>query len=309
MLLSSCIIAPHAWLSPPPTPRTARSAARRAIRASADTVTVSTFNLWCPEYRRVGDEGTRESSFPEMYTQRQERLLGLPVWRESDIVCCQEFWYASPDVFEMYVSSLRRRFKMHGLQRSGRRPDGLFIAIAHEWEVVHEEDLDFDDIAGRCAQVLHVRRPGREAAGGAGAAGIATEETEDTLNPSNVQLADADDECAVDVAAGAGCADTEVTELLVANVHLMFQHSDEVARVRLREMYKVLSALDRYKATLAAPPPTLICGDLNGPTGSVVSLPPPPPPPTPPPLPTPTPPPPAPAPASAPAPACACACA
>ena len=55
MLLSSCIIGPHAWLSPPPTPRTPRSAARRAIRASADAVTVSTFNLWCPEYRRVGD--------------------------------------------------------------------------------------------------------------------------------------------------------------------------------------------------------------------------------------------------------------
>ena len=220
MLLSSCIIAPHAWLSPPPTPRTPRSAARRAIRDSADTetVTVSTFNLWCPEYRRLGDEGTRESSFPEMYTQRQERLLGLPVWQESDIVCCQEFWYASPDVFEMYVSSLRRRFKMHGLQRSGRRPDGLFIAIAHEWEVVHEEDLDFDDIAGRCAQVLHVRRDGRDAAAGAaGAAGRATEETEETLNPSNVQLADVDDECVVDVAAGAGCVDTEVTEPTLPN--------------------------------------------------------------------------------------------
>ena len=150
---------PHAvWLSPPPTPRT------RAIRASAESVTVSTFNLWCPEYRRLGDEGTRESSFPEMYTQRQQRLLGLPLWQESDIVCCQEFWYASPDVFEMYVSALRRRFKMHGLQRSGRRPDGLLIAIAHEWEVIHEEDLDFDDIAGRCAQVLHVRRDGRDPA-------------------------------------------------------------------------------------------------------------------------------------------------
>ena len=150
---------PHAaWLSPPATPRT------RAIRASAESVTISTFNLWCPEYRRLGDEGTRESSFPEMYTQRQQRLLRLPLWQESDIVCCQEFWYASPDVFEMYVSALRRRFKMHGLQRSGRRPDGLLIAIAHEWEVIHEEDLDFDDIAGRCAQVLHVRRDGRDPA-------------------------------------------------------------------------------------------------------------------------------------------------
>ena len=255
-----------AWLSQP-TPRTPRSAARRAIRACADAVTISTFNLWCPEYRRVGD--TRESSFPEMYTQRQKGLLRLPVWRESDIVCCQEFWYASPDVFEMYVSTLRRRFKMHGLQRSGRRPDGLFIAIAHEWEVVHEEDLDFDDIAGRCAQVLHIRRGGSDR----GAEGAGAEQGSQTLNPSNVRLGDAvgTDGGADGAGAAGGGVDTEVTELLVANVHLMFQHDEAVARVRLREMYKVLTALDRYKATLAAPPPTLICGDLNGPTGSVVA--------------------------------------
>ena len=266
----------HAWLSPPPVVRTPRSAERRAIRACADAVTVSTFNLWCPEYRRVGD--TRESSFPEMYTQRQKRLLRLPVWQESDIVCCQEFWYASPDVFEMYVSTLRRRFKMHGLQRSGRRPDGLFIAIAHEWEVLHEEDLDFDDVAGRCAQVLHIRRGvGGGGGGGGSGGGRGDAAASQTLNPSNLRLGDLGDADGVGGAGDAGRAgeagdaDTEVNELLVANVHLMFQHSDEVARVRLREMYKVLAALDRYKATLAAPPPTLICGDLNGPTGSVVA--------------------------------------
>ena len=40
-----------------------------------------------------------------------------------------------------------------------------------------------------------------------------------------------------------------MTELLVANVHLMFQHNDEVARVRLREMYKVLPYISLHFPT------------------------------------------------------------
>lgn len=47
---------------------------------------------------------------------------------------------------------------MHGMQRprisaTVSRPDGLFMAISREWEVVREVDLDFEDAAGRCAQV------------------------------------------------------------------------------------------------------------------------------------------------------------
>ena len=32
----------------------------------------------------------------------------------------------------------------------------LFMASAQEWRVVHEADLDFEDAAGRCAQLLHL---------------------------------------------------------------------------------------------------------------------------------------------------------
>ena len=79
-------------------------------------------------------------SLASLYLLERCRPNGLRLSvRERRLTCTLTLTltrYASPDVFEMYVSSLRRRFKMHGLQRSGRRPDGLFIAIAHEWEVV-----------------------------------------------------------------------------------------------------------------------------------------------------------------------------
>lgn len=204
----------------------------RSVRASADELTVSTFNLWCPAYRRVnGDDDVRESEFPELYMPRHREILGLDVWNTSDIVCCQEFWYASQDLFDLYVNTLQPRYRMHGLRRSGARPDGLFMAISREWEVVHEADLDFEDAAGRCAQLLHLKRE-----------------------------VDSDD-----------ASSNAITELLVANVHLLFPHNEAAGRVRLREMHKVLAYLEFYKTKLDAPPPTLICGDLNGPTGSVVA--------------------------------------
>ena len=100
-------------LPPCASPRLLRS---RSVRASANELTVSTFNLWCPAYRRVdGDEEVREAEFPELYMPRHREILGLDVWNTSDIVCCQEFWFGSQDVFDLYVNTLQPCFKMHGL--------------------------------------------------------------------------------------------------------------------------------------------------------------------------------------------------
>ena len=113
---------------------------------SSAGVTVSTFNLWCPAYRRLQGQSddVRESQFPERYYERNHKILQLPqLWAASDIICLQEFWYSSAEVFDLYVKALAGRYRLHGLQRAGpggigRRPDGLFMAISKEWEVVHE---------------------------------------------------------------------------------------------------------------------------------------------------------------------------
>ena len=87
------------------------------------------------------------------------------------------------------------------------------------------------DQAGRCAQLLHLRRPSRSESGG-------------TPRPS---------------------------ELLVANVHLLFPHNAAAQRIRVRRVHKLLAYIDEYKASLSdQPPPALICGDFNGDADSTV---------------------------------------
>ena len=42
------------------------------------------------------------------------------------------------------------------------------------------------------------------------------------------------------------------------------------ARIRVREVHKLLAYIDSYKSTLPRPPPALICGDFNGEAASTV---------------------------------------
>ncbi len=87
------------WVVAPALRSAARLARSRPLVASVDRVTISTFNLWCPAYRRMGtSEGTpkeelggsfssqkdgrvRESEFPEIYMPRHRERApprGLP---------------------------------------------------------------------------------------------------------------------------------------------------------------------------------------------------------------------------------------
>ena len=112
-------------------------------------VTVSTFNLLCPAYRRVSGcvDVIREEAYPDRYKARTDAILSLPMWGDSDIICCQEFWYGKKSVFELYIKALAGGYRLHGLQRPDsrrrgptgevrrERPDGLFMAVSREWEV------------------------------------------------------------------------------------------------------------------------------------------------------------------------------
>ena len=84
-----------------------------SLGQSEGAVTVSTFNLLCPAYRRLpGEPDTvREAEFPDQYTKRHRRILQLPMWSRSDIVCAQEFWYSSSTVRarKRSVRTARRR--------------------------------------------------------------------------------------------------------------------------------------------------------------------------------------------------------
>ena len=190
-------------------------------------IRVATFNLLCPAYRRLTNQpdDMREAEFPRMYLTRSDAILRQPIWQTADIICCQEFWYANQQTFDLYVRTLQPHFLMHGLQRPGhgvlQRPDGLFMAISRRWEVIHEADIDFEDAAGRCAQLLHLRRrrggddhdDGDDAAGEGGEGGEGGKGGEGgAVGEGGTADSTADDDGA--------------RELLVANVHLLFPHNE-----------------------------------------------------------------------------------
>ena len=113
-----------------------------------------------PRVPQAEDEGL-VVVVPEMYTQRQQRLLGLPLAGERHRLLSGVLVRLTRrlrDVRECAAPTVQDA--RAATERSAARR--LLMAIAHEWEVIHEEDLDFDDIAGGCAQVLHVRGDGRD---------------------------------------------------------------------------------------------------------------------------------------------------
>ena len=57
-------------------------------------------------------------------------------------------------------------------------------------------------------------------------------------------------------------------EFLLVSTHLLFPHNRNSSLIRLRETYKILEFVERYRDAHQLPPlPLLLCGDLNG-TGS-----------------------------------------
>lgn len=63
-------------------------------------LSVSTFNIWCPIFRRMGtvqaengvNRSVFESEVEENYMERLKGVMDLIIETDSDIVCLQEFW-------------------------------------------------------------------------------------------------------------------------------------------------------------------------------------------------------------------------
>ena len=241
-----------------------------AASNSSSAIAVTTFNLLCPAYRRIQGEPDeiREEQFPDEYIKRNQAILALPFWQDSDVVCCQEFWYTEQTIFEMYVNALSSRFLLHGMRRPQRRPDGLFMAVSRAWEVVHEADIDFEDAAGRCAQMLHLRRRGRGSSGsssgsssdgssgsssdGSNGSGSSGSSSSDGSSSSSDRSGSSNNDGSGDSGSrddGSSNDGDLPSELIVANVHLLFPHNEASVRIRVREVHKLLTHLDEYVAT------------------------------------------------------------
>ena len=95
------------------------------------TITVSTFNIWCPLFRseafrqfasllllrliavprrRMHDSAeSRECHFKEQYMERNRKIIELLDKLDSDVICLQEFWVSNHELVDLYKSHFCRR--------------------------------------------------------------------------------------------------------------------------------------------------------------------------------------------------------
>ncbi|CAI5492942.1 unnamed protein product [Closterium sp. Naga37s-1] len=146
---------------------TAASAAADAATSSAQSagdvaISISTFNILAPIYKRLAGEAVRESAFPEEWMTRNERILAAVRATESTVVCLQEFWF-NADLERMYHDALEAHgYQLYKLPRTNARGDGLVTAVrgGEGVSVADYEPILFNDCGDRVAQLLRLRVPG-----------------------------------------------------------------------------------------------------------------------------------------------------
>lgn len=148
-------------------PRPARRARGRALARAAEgrgepgDFSIMTFNVLCPEYKRVsGSDGGRESAVRESYMRRTQALIEHVCARPASIICLQEVWLGNDEVGAMWRRALAERgFDVRATRRTSCRCDGLMTAIDEEvFEVVESRDCLFNDCGDRVATALRLRR-------------------------------------------------------------------------------------------------------------------------------------------------------
>ncbi|CAI7870268.1 unnamed protein product [Closterium sp. NIES-53] len=146
---------------------TAASAAADAATSSAQSggdvaISISTFNILAPIYKRLAREAVRESAFPEEWMARNERILAAVRATDSTVVCLQEFWF-NADLERMYHGALEAHgYQLYKLPRTNSRGDGLVTAVrgGEGVSVADYEPILFNDCGDRVAQLLRLRVPG-----------------------------------------------------------------------------------------------------------------------------------------------------
>ena len=124
-------------------------------------LTVSTFNVLCPLFRRVPQNGTegemgRESGNRSMYLDRHAGILELLLQLDSDIICLQEFWVGNDDLVALFRAQLDVRYQWFALARTAGRGDGLVVLVKHALSVTDRHDIFFRDLGDRVALLLKI---------------------------------------------------------------------------------------------------------------------------------------------------------
>ncbi|MCO5559760.1 hypothetical protein L7F22_013363 [Adiantum nelumboides] len=190
-------------------------------------VSITTFNILAPIYKRIGNEGCRESQYHDAWFKRNVDIIDMLLLKGSSIICLQEFWLGNEELVHLYEQSLGcEGYDTFMLARTSDRGDGLLTAIKGDRiSVLNCKDLRFNDCGDRVAQFFHLK-------------------VKVPFFKRN-QIAE--------------------QQLLLVNTHLLFPHNSSFCLVRLWQVYKILECLEQFKVEHGlASAPVILCGDWNG---------------------------------------------
>ena len=124
---------------------------------TSDPLSVCTFNILAPCYKRLSSEDDRESDHEQVWRSRHQSIVDLLLSLKIDVICLQEFWLKQQAFVDLYESRLLSRYSCHYIQRTGDLNDGLAILIDRTHLTVREQyDLRLYDIGNRVGLLLNV---------------------------------------------------------------------------------------------------------------------------------------------------------
>jgi endonuclease/exonuclease/phosphatase family metal-dependent hydrolase len=129
---------------------------------SSNTLSVCTFNILSPCYKRLSSEYDRESAYESLWQTRHLSIIKLLQSLEINLICLQEFWFQNPLFAQLYQSNLSSKYSFYTLRRTGFLDDGLAILVdRNHVKVIDKCDFKLNDIGHRVGLLLHIEFHGK----------------------------------------------------------------------------------------------------------------------------------------------------
>ncbi|CAF3119800.1 unnamed protein product [Rotaria socialis] len=127
-----------------------------------DTLSVCTFNVLAPCYKRLSSEYDRESSYDTLWQKRHLSIINLLQSLDIHLICLQEFWFKNPSFIQLYKSNLLSKYSFYTLRRTGLLDDGLAILVdSNHFKVLDKYELILNDIGDRIGLLLNLEFNGK----------------------------------------------------------------------------------------------------------------------------------------------------
>jgi mRNA deadenylase 3'-5' endonuclease subunit Ccr4 len=125
-------------------------------------LSVCTFNVLAPCYKRLSSENDRESAYESIWRSRHLSIINLLQSLQIHLICLQEFWLDERSFIDLYESQLSSKYSFHYVRRTHNLDDGLAILVdRNHLKVIDQYDLLLHDIGNRVGLLLNLEYNGQ----------------------------------------------------------------------------------------------------------------------------------------------------